>query len=155
MTPRISTGHIIKLPDNRITTNFSISQPEFILPVKTQMIGQKKLVVDLPDSIPEGLNNIYLVIEYTGDTGMGFLNGELFADDFYKGIPWQIGLRKFLTTQSMRQFIFYFRPMYKNATYLVDLQPYPSSIPDFGTQTTFLKINNTRFVPEYKTIIQF
>jgi len=86
---------------------------------------------------------------------MGFLNGELFADDFYKGIPWQIGLRKFLTTQSTRQFVFYFRPMYKNATYLVDLQPYPSSIPDFGKQRTYLKINKTEFVPEYKTIIQF
>ena len=154
-TPKLSVGQIAKIPDNKIMTNFLISQPEFRLPVKTEMIGQKKLVVNLPESIPEGLNDIYLVIDYTGDTGMGFLNGELFADDFYKGIPWQIGLRKFLTTQSTRQFVFYFRPMYKNATYLVDLQPYPSSIPDFGKQRTYLKINKTEFVPEYKTIIQF
>jgi len=154
-TPKISVGLITKIADNKIMTNFSISQPEFRLPVKTEMVGQKKLVVDLPVSIPEGLNDIYLVIDYTGDTGMGFLNGELFADDFYKGIPWQIGLRKFLATQSTRQFVFYFRPMYKNATYLVDLQPYPSSIPDFGRQETFLKINKSGFMPEYKTIIQF
>lgn len=154
-TPKISVGLITKIADNKIMTNFSISQPEFRFPVKTEMVGQKKLVVDLPVSIPEGLNDIYLVIDYTGDTGMGFLNGELFADDFYKGIPWQIGLRKFLATQSTPQFVFYFRPMYKNATYLVDLQPYPSSIPDFGRQETFLKINKTGFVPEYKTIIQF
>ena len=154
-TPKISSGRISLLSNNKLMTSFSISQPEFSFRVKTEMVGQKKLVVDLPDSIPEGLNDIYLVIDYTGDTGMAFLNGELFADDFYKGIPWQIGLRKFLTTQTTRQFVFYFRPMYKNASYLVDLQPYPSSIPDFGSQMTFLKINNTRFVPEYKTVISF
>ncbi len=154
-TPKISAGQIIKIPDIKIMTNFSISQPEFRLPVKIELVGQKKLVVNLPENIPEALNDVYLVIDYTGDTGMGFLNGELFADDFYKGIPWQIGLRKFLATQSTRQFVFYFRPMYKNATYLVDLQPYPASIPDFGKQRTYLKINKTEFVPEYKTIIQF
>jgi hypothetical protein len=155
MTPRISAGQITKLSGNKMMTDFSISQPEFSLEPKTEMIGQMKLAVDLPDSIPQGLNDIYLQIDYTGDTGMGFMNGKLFADDFYKGIPWQIGLRKFLSTQSTRQFVFYFRPMYKNASYLIDLQPYPASIPDFKGQSTFLRINKTSFVPQYKTIINF
>jgi hypothetical protein len=113
-------------------------------------------VVELPPSLPTGLNDIWLTIDYTGDTGMGFLNGDLVTDEFYKGIPWQIGLRKFLTPiPKTKEMNFYFRPMYKEATYLSDLEPYSESIPDFGKQNTYLKINHVTLRPQYKAYLKF
>ena len=44
----------------------------------------------------------------------------------------------------------YFRPVYKDATYPVDLQPYPSGVPDFGKQRIHLKINGTHLFSIYK-----
>ncbi len=110
----------------------------------------------MPQSLPVGVNDILLNMNYTGDTGMDFINGELVADNFYNGPPWQIGLRKFVTaTAKPKEMVFYFRPMEKNATYLLDLQPYPQYIPDFGKSNSYLKINNISFTPQYKTSIQF
>jgi len=51
--------------------------------------------------------------------------------------------------------VFYFRPMEKNASYLLDLEPYPQTIPNFGEARTYLKVNGFHFTPQYKTTISF
>lgn len=152
--PAIDKGTLTKASGNNIFSVFNLSVPEVKFAVTARNISEKKFTVQLPKWNNQ-LNDIYLTIDYTGDTGMGFLNGELVADEFYKGIPWQIGLRKFLSNTTAKEMVFYFRPMYKDASYLMDLQPYPASIPDFGKQKSFLKINSTSFTPEYKTILKF
>jgi len=42
-----------------------------------------------------GLSEALLQIEYTGDIGRLESQGKLLDDNFYKGVPWQIGLRRF------------------------------------------------------------
>lgn len=153
--PKLDRGTISRSESNVIFSSYSVTVPGVNFPVKTTPIGAKKLVVQLPTTKPAGVNDIWLTVDYTGDTGMGFLNGELVTDEFYKGIPWQIGLRKFLTAGHANDMVFYFRPMYKNATYLVDLQPYPQSIPDFGKSNTYLKVNRITMTPEYKSVLTF
>jgi beta-galactosidase len=152
--PKTDRGELIKTSNNPLMSTFTVTLPEFSFPAQLTTISRKKMAVTLP-SLSPGLNNIYLTIDYTGDTGMGFLDGKLVTDEFYKGIPWQIGLRTFLASSSTRQMVFYFRPLAKSASYLVDLQPYPASIPDFGNAKSYLKINSAQFTPEYKSIITF
>lgn len=154
--PKIDRGVVSKINGNSTFSSYKISLPVVNFTVKTRQIGEKKLVVDLPQTKPDGINDIWLTVDYTGDTGMGFMNGVLVTDEFYKGIPWQIGLRKFLTpVAKAKEMVFYFRPMDKKATYLIDLQPYPASIPDFGKQKTYLKVNQVTLTPEYKSIVTF
>ena len=83
---------------------------------------------------------------------MAFINGELVADEFYKGISWHIGLKRFINSNN-NDMLFYFRPMYKDASYLVDLNK--NSIPDFSKQNTYLKIESISVQPEYTTTITF
>lgn len=45
--------------------------------------------------------------------------------------------------------------MSKEASYLLDLQPFPRSIPDFGKAGSYLKINTISFTAQYKTTIRF
>lgn len=84
---------------------------------------------------------------------MGFLDGQLVTDKFYDGIPWQIGLKKFYPGAASKQMVFYFRPMYKNATYLQDLNA--EDIPDFKNRDQVLDIQKVSFIPEYKTRLTF
>jgi beta-galactosidase len=49
--------------------------------------------VDLPEGLPAGAAEIRLQIDYTGDAARATLGGELIADDFYAGRPWEINLR--------------------------------------------------------------
>lgn len=151
--PKIDKGSITATMKDVLFPMYDVSLPEVTFKVQTQSIGEKKYVVNLPQW-NTALNDIFLTVDYTGDTGMGFLNGQLVTDEFYKGIPWQIGLRKFYPTTA-KEMVFYFRPMYKDASYLIDLQPYPASIPNFSNQRSYLKINNTWFTPEYKSVITF
>jgi hypothetical protein len=156
IVPKASLGTITKIEGNAAFSSWSITLPSFEFAAKTKEISSRKLTVALPPTIPSGVNDIYLTVNYTADTGMDFINGELVADNLYNGLPWQIGLRKFLSSIAKpKEMVFYFRPMQKNATYLLDLQPYPKFIPDFGRSDSYLKINSVSFTQQYKTTIKF
>jgi hypothetical protein len=42
-----------------------------------------------------GLSDALLQIDYTGDIGRLKADGKLLDDNFYNGVPWQVGLRRF------------------------------------------------------------
>ncbi|MGB3007285.1 MAG: hypothetical protein WBC06_12295, partial [Chitinophagaceae bacterium] len=154
--PKASFGKLTKIEGSPAFTSYRIGLPSVEFAVSKKDISSRKIAVALPQTIPAGVNDIYLIVNYTGDTGMGFLNGELFTDNFYNGIPWQIGIRKLISSPAKpKEMVFYFRPMQKNASYLLDLQPYPQFIPDFGKANSFLKINSISFTTQYKTNIKF
>lgn len=139
---------------DKVFTSYSISLPTQEIPLEITEINSRKWQVSLPEGLPEFVNDAYLTVNYCGDTAMAFIEGELVSDEFYKGIPWQIGLRKFLNAKSQNM-VFYFRPMPKNASYLIDLEPYPNSIPDFGDKKDYLKVNSFTSQIQYKTLITF
>lgn len=155
MVPKLDHG-VITSAANAVFTEWKITLPAVEFKMETKEVSSRKIAVSLPASLPRGVNDIYLTVNYTGDTGMGFINGELVADNFYNGIPWQIGLRKFITAPVRAgQLVLYFRPMRKNASYLLDLQPYPQYIPDFGSSNSYLSISGLSFTPQYKNSLQF
>lgn len=137
---------------NKSNSSYSVSVPAKSFPVEMTTFGQKKFSIKLPD-LSNGLNDYFLQIDYTGDTGMGFINSELVTDEFFKGSIWDIGLRNILSNTSTREMVFYFRPIYSNATYLKDLNP--ETVPDFEGKRSLLKVNSVKFVPEYKTVVRF
>jgi hypothetical protein len=154
--PKTSFGTVTKMEGNSLFASYTFSLPAFTLGAKTNVVSTKKVAVDLPKTLPSDVNDIYLTANYIGDTGMDFFNGELVDDNFYNGIPWQVGLRKFITNPAKPgQMVFYFRPMHKNATYLLDLEPYPQYIPDFGKSQSYIKVQGFTFTPQYKTTITF
>ncbi|MFD2164391.1 beta-galactosidase [Paradesertivirga mongoliensis] len=141
-----------KAAKSKSASAYAISLPESSFAVQTLKFGEKKFSIKLPELKPQ-LNNIFLEIDYTGDTAMGFIDGNLVADEFYKGIPWDIGLRDFLNTHTSREMVFYIRPLHRNATYLRDLNQ--TGLPDFGSGRSLLKLNSVKFVSEYKAVVGF
>ncbi|BAV06671.1 Beta-galactosidase, domain 2 [Filimonas lacunae] len=137
-------------------TGWQVTNTPVSLPVQAREVSSRKWAVTLPQSLPQQLNDCYLVVDYTGDTGQGFVNGELVIDEFYKGIPWQIGLRDLVAaTGKPEEMVLYFRPMMKDASYQVDLQPLPGSIPDFGKDKSYLKVKSLSMKAQYKTMLNF
>ncbi|MFA5330238.1 MAG: hypothetical protein WC384_20755, partial [Prolixibacteraceae bacterium] len=112
-----------------------------------------KMVIDLSAGLPSGVNDVICRINYKGDTGQGFVNGELVADNFYNGIPWEIGLKRFLGTPDKKEMVFHFRPLYKDAVFLQDFNP--EEIPVFNKYDQFLEIDKPEFFPEYQAKIRF
>lgn len=152
--PYINRGIIKDISElNSVMTAYRVEIPEFKFDLKTGRFGDKKLQLTYPDSIPAGINDVFIEVNYIGDTGMCFMNGDLVDDNFYFGHPWIIGLKKFYDVPMHKQMNFYFRPMYRNATYLLDLDK--KAIPDFGNVQTYIKVNDIKAVPEYSGKINF
>ena len=51
-------------------------------------------LLNLPNDYLDGLNNLLLEIDYTGDKGRLYFNDRLIADDFYSGATWSTGLNR-------------------------------------------------------------
>lgn len=149
--PNATEATILPSAKNGLMSAFSISVPEFKLEPIVRQIGERKTVVTLPPSL-NGLNDLFLNIDYTGDTGMGFLDGELVTDEFWKGTIWQIGLKKFYPNAASKEMVFYFRPVSEGASYLDDISP--ENRPDFSKSKQVLNIKKISFTPEYKVNLQ-
>jgi len=107
----------------------------------------QKFAVTIDRIYPE-LNDIILEIDYVGDTGMAFVNGEMITDHFYHGSPWEIGLKSFAYQLKDAEIVFVFQPIYADYEFLGDLK----TIPEF-TNDSFLEVRGFQVIPEYRAIM--
>ena len=153
-TPQITGGTLTEVSEkDHLMSDYKIVIPPVKFEIKTEQFGEKKLQLIFPQDIPKELNDLYIKINYHGDTGMAFIDGSLVDDHFYYGQPWIIGLKKFYDLSPSRKMLIYFRPMYKNAAYLVDLKK--EEIPDFSGIDSFLKVYGIETIPEYHGLMKF
>ena len=117
--------------------------------------------ISLPPDSLAGLNDLFLNIDYAGNTARLFYNGQLIADDLYHGHPsWMVGLRRFApmisnslgrtlnTTFMQRDISLEISPLKKDAPICMPA----SSWPKF-TSDQIAEIRSITAVPEYKVIV--
>jgi hypothetical protein len=128
-------------------TSFRIGFPEADPGITITRISEQKYTVKLDRELGE-LNDLFLEIDYTGDRGLAFINGEMITDHFYHERSWEIGLRSFTKALQEHPMVLIFHPMQEDMPYLDDLQ----KIPDF-TDGSYLNIRSIAAVPEYRALI--
>lgn len=71
-------------------------------PAKTAMIPWPEVFgrsaawkLTVPGNALEGVNDVFLQINYKGDVGRLFSGVEMIDDHFYNGVPWEVGLKRF------------------------------------------------------------
>lgn len=109
--------------------------------------SDRRFMVNLPSGAFEGVSDLLLEVDFTGDTGAAFIDGYMVTDHFYYGKPWTLGLKRFASELNKNKGIyFYLRPIYKNAPYLNDL---PEDISLDFTNGDICRLNGIRIIPEY------
>lgn len=83
-------------------------EQEISLPVK--QAGRFRYEVEIPESY-EDCKEALLQIEYTGDIGNAFVNGELISDNFCNGSVWEIGLKNAWNPKMGRKIAFVINPI--------------------------------------------
>jgi beta-galactosidase len=133
---------------------YTISFPDAEPFVHAKIVDRRTLTLstDKP-TLPKDINNVFLDIDYTGDVGLAFINGELVDDHLYFGKPWRMGLKRFLCRLAEEGMYISFRPLLKDASFLADLPP--AAVPDFSSEPKVLRINRVRVLPEYTTSVSF
>ncbi len=152
LNPKIENGNLTKLNQKSLFNDYLVTAQNTATPLVYNVSADNKFQVKLPQ-LQNNITDYFLAIDYMGDTGMAFINGELVADDFYKGLNWEIGLKQFINETKDQDLQFYFRPIYKNAPFLVDLKA--DVIPDFSKKPKLIEIKKVTLTPEFKAVIKF
>ncbi len=125
------------------SVKFEKLEPEVII----EEISSQKYSLQLNADLAK-LNDVFIHIDYVGDRGLAFINGELITDHFYQERKWEIGLKSFTTQLKNNKMVLIFHPMFSDYTYLEDL----NSIPEF-VDGKYLKVKGFEIIPEYKAAI--
>ena len=65
------------------------------IPVRITQTARTKYELSFPDRFMNGLKDALLCVDYTGDIGSAFINGDMINDNFCNHSTWEIGLRTF------------------------------------------------------------
>jgi hypothetical protein len=111
-----------------------------------KMANAARWTIAVPQGAMNGLNDLYLRINYTGDVARLYLGDHLLDDDFYNGRPWTIGLKRFLAAQGPTNFELNILPLRKDApVYFETATP-----PEFGANGQAVSLDSVTLVPEYQ-----
>ncbi|HEY7414175.1 MAG TPA: beta-galactosidase, partial [Ktedonobacteraceae bacterium] len=106
----------------------------------------------IPTTALDGLHDAFLRIDYVGDTGQAYLDGRLVSDHFANGhLPWEIGLKRFVTVGTERELVIRISPLHQNAPVL---RYFPDNIElQAGEDGTYqVKVQEIAVIPEYHVV---
>ena len=90
--------------------NFPVNVPEHV----------KKYALTLPDGYLDGLSNLYLKVDYSGDKAKVYFNNRLVADDFNSGASWEVGLNRLQFPLESQPLLLELYPLAENARIYFD-----------------------------------
>ncbi len=128
-------------------TEYRVVLPEVKLEYDLKKVSSQRFTYNMSKSeFSENLSDIILEVDYVGDNAVAFIDGKMVNDNLYYGKKWNIGLKQYADQIDRMGMYFYFRPMPKDASYLVDFVK--EDIPVFSGKS-YLKVNGFKAIPEY------
>ncbi|MBA2396060.1 MAG: beta-galactosidase [Ktedonobacteraceae bacterium] len=98
-------------------TRYELTVPAYQLALHVEQLHAQVVSIKLPVAL-DAVDDAFLSIDYVGDMGHAYLDGQLVSDHFSNGLPWEIGLKRFIHPDSDRQLIIHFSPLQKGASAL-------------------------------------
>jgi len=122
-----------------------VPTPDYAKDITCKTFGEWEL--DIPYNVFEGLNNVFMHVEYSGDRGELY-NGYMFVtDDYNNNSHWSIGLNRLEKTprgKTLRMIIY---PLSRDTKIFFD-------IPPKDEEYDVAEIRDFKVIPEYKTILK-
>ncbi|WP_026776082.1 beta-galactosidase [Polaribacter sp. Hel_I_88] len=148
--PTVKGAGIEKIKKTKsLFTEFKVKFKEVKPEVIVEMISERKYTLNLKSDVSK-LNDVFVEVDYIGDRGLAFIDGEMITDHLYHERKWEISLKDFVVKLQNNEMVFIFHPMFKEYEYLKDLK----NVPKFK-KGGYLEIKNFNIIPEYKAVIKF
>ena len=103
----------------------------------------------LPERALDGLSDLFLSIRYAGSVGRLYGQGRLLDDNFYNGLPWEIGWKRFGSAARDRDLTLQVMPLRKESAVYIERGYWP----DFRDGNPIAAIREILAVPEYEIIL--
>lgn len=134
----ILPSHFVDLTNLKAPEEYTGISPEFD---SSKLPGKWRISV--PANYMDGLNNIYLKMDYSGDVGRCYLRDRLVADNYFNGQSWTIGLKKFGEQLEGQSFDVSVTPLKPDYEMYFDID-------QAQVKTGKAEIQQFKVVPEYK-----
>ncbi|RCW65870.1 beta-galactosidase [Saliterribacillus persicus] len=83
--------------------------------IEVKKVKSNKAVIHFSPEHFEGIKELLLNIDYVGDIGYAFIDGELIHDNFCNGRPWEIGLQQHKQALLEKGMYLYISPVKENS----------------------------------------
>ncbi len=101
--------------------------------------------LDLPDALPEGVNDVLLQFQYHGNTAQIYADDLIIADDYYSGQPMSFALRRHQDKLGKSTFVFQVTPLLpESEIYFEDGTPLDFTLKDPAG------LDGIQVIPEYR-----
>jgi beta-galactosidase len=106
--------------------------------------------VTVPGSALDGLSDAFLRISYVGNIARVYAGTRLLDDDFYKGIVWELGLKRFAADVTNAPLELKVLPLPKGLPIYLPKNAWP----DFGSGNAVGEIHQIEIAPEYELSVE-
>lgn len=149
---RASAGPALRSRDG-LFTRYTVDSPahEALLTVAPVKPGWYAVRCTL-DALSRGgsIADVLLRIDYVGDSGEAYIDGQLVADNFWNGTTWEIGLKRFTERLAGRELIIHVTPPTGAAPRYV---PTGMAVRLDETGAASARISAMQAVPVYETVV--
>lgn len=90
----IAGGELVERRREGLFTTYRFRLPRKDIRFGLERVNDDRAVLTFADDAFEGAKEALLRIDYTGDIGYAFIDGELIHDNFSNGKTWEIGLKR-------------------------------------------------------------
>lgn len=88
--------------------------------LKVQQAGLGRYILDFPENFMDGVKDVRLQIDYSGDVGHAFVNSRMIHDNFANGAIWEIGLKDLAQELAQAPMVIYITPLREGANVNVE-----------------------------------
>ena len=106
--------------------------------------------ISLPANCLDGVYNLFLRINYTGDIGRAYSGSRLLTDNFYYGETWEIGVKRFAPDVIQGGILLKILPLRGDAPIFIP----ETARPVFPAGGEIVELRSIEAVPEYQVSIR-
>lgn len=99
---------------------YVVERDEKKVDIEVKPVGEHRYTISLPEDCTDGVQDLILRLDYSGDIGHAFFDGKMINDNFCNGDIWEIGLRTFKEELTKNPLTIYITPLREGANVNVE-----------------------------------
>ncbi|WP_040949503.1 beta-galactosidase [Gorillibacterium massiliense] len=147
----IAGGELLERFEEGLYTVYRFRIPRKEINFELKRVKEDKASLAFPADAFDGIKDALLKIEYTGDIGYAFIDGDLINDNFSNGKTWEIGLKTFRERLIQKGMYLYISPIRKGSA--VSSQTTMAGWSETAAES-IAELARVRAVPVYELVLR-
>lgn len=135
-----------------IFTEYMIETENKKIDLNVNKVYDNKAAIDVDDKVFKDVKEVMLKIDYIGDIGYAFIDGEMINDNFSNNATWEIGLKRFEQELLEKGMYIYISPLKEGVTVKSDS---PMAARTESAEKAIAEITSIKATPLYELEVVF